>query len=193
MKQNHSDVQWFHRVNIMDMLLWNLQEGHQQSLSHDDWLLLKNHLLELLNEIEFNPFDVAEWFHTINAMTSRQLDLEEEEIIIQKGVEQNPSQYQFNVDNNWEPEFEDTEYEMPVVGQWVEFIGKNDHRLRCKLATINLRTDRYVFVNKSGMKVADWSGSELGRAISNQRVELQDNHQFFDRALQAVMGNFLKF
>ena len=218
LEKKHSDERWFHRVNILDMLLWSLQENNQESIPDEDWQILKSYLLDLLNQVELNPFAIAEWFHAINNITNRDLDLEEE-IVIQKKAEQEQeqelshSQQVFNVEHNWEPEFQDSEFHnsvldasdqdtllqafsdinMPVVGQWVEFIGKNDHRLRCKLATINLRTDRYVFVNKSGMKVAEWSGSELGRAISNHRVELQANHQFFDRALQAVMGNFLKF
>ena len=207
LEQSSSDEDWFHRVNTLDMLLWNLQKNRQKNIPDDDWQILKNYLLDHFNEVEINPFAVAEWLHTIDSITNKHIGLEEE-IVIQKQVDQQKNKPIVDTDEIGEPEFPEPEIdlsvpdtltqpfsdtEMPVVGQWVEFIGKNDHRLRCKLATINLHTDRYVFVNKSGMKVAEWSGPELEKAIQNHRVELLDKQQFFDRALQAVMNNFLKF
>ncbi|MET4695754.1 DUF1631 family protein [Endozoicomonas lisbonensis] len=207
LEQNSSDEHWFHRVNILDMLLWNLQESHQKSIPDDDWKILKAYLIEQFHEVDMNPFAVAEWFHIIDSMTNKHIDLEEE-IVIQKTTDQQKNQQIFTTDEIRESELSDQEFditvpdtrrqpfsdtEMPVVGQWVEFIGKNDHRLRCKLATIHLHTDRYIFVNKSGMKVAEWSGLELGKAIQHHRVELLNDQQFFDRALQAVMNKFTKF
>ena len=205
LEQNRSDEHWYHRINTLDMLLWNLQEEHQDKVNSDDWLTLKNYVLDQLNEVEFNPFIVAEWLHAINSMSDNDNINLEEEIIIQNKSEPEP------VDNtviqtNKHKENSDSENislapaltseqaaGMPEIGQWVEFIGKNEHRLRCRLAMINHHSNRYIFVNKSGMKVAEWSVTELKKAIINQKVEILDNHQFFDRALQAVMGNFLKF
>ncbi|MCW7556364.1 DUF1631 domain-containing protein [Endozoicomonas gorgoniicola] len=207
LEQGSSDEDWFHRVNTLDMLLWNLQENRQNNIPDDDWQILKNYLLDQFNEVEINPFAVAEWLHSIDSMTNKHIGLEEE-IVIQKQADQQQNKPTVETDEIRESEFPEPEIdlsisdtlpqpfpdtEMPVVGQWVEFIGKNDHRLRCKLATINCHTDRYVFVNKSGMKVAEWSGPELEKSIQNNRVELLDNQQFFDRALQAVMNKFLKF
>ena len=207
LEQSGSDEDWFHRVNTLDMLLWNLQENRQKDIPDDDWQILKNYLLDQFNEVEINPFAVAEWLHTIDSITNKHIGLEEE-IVIQKQADQQKNKPIVETDEIRESEFPEPEIdlsisdtlpqpfsdtEMPVVGQWVEFIGKNDHHLRCKLATINCHTDRYVFVNKSGMKVAEWSGPELEKAIQNHRVELLDNQQFFDRALQAVMNKFLKF
>ncbi|UYM14750.1 DUF1631 domain-containing protein [Endozoicomonas euniceicola] len=206
-EQGSSDEEWFHRVNTLDMLLWNLQENRQKDIPDDDWQILKNYLLDQFNGVEINPFAVAEWLHAIDSMTNKHIGLEEE-IVIQKQADQQKNKPIVETDEIRESEFPEPEIdlsisdtlpqpfsgtEMPVVGQWVEFIGKNDHHLRCKLATINCHTDRYVFVNKSGMKVAEWSGPELEKSIQNHRVELLDNQQFFDRALQAVMNKFLKF
>lgn len=204
--QNHSEDQWFHRVNTLEMLLWNIQENHQTETNENDWLVLKNNIIDLFSEVELSPFVVAEWLHSINKMTNNLIDLEEE-IIIEKN-EQPSNEQIYTPMTDIEPENSDTETEPPdfnselcenitipnlSVGQWVEFIGKNDRRLQCKLSTINHRSDRYLFINKSGMKVAEWSGVELKKAIKNQKIVILDNHQFFDRALQAVMGNFLKF
>ena len=203
---NEPDESWFHRVNTLDMLLWSLQDDHKESISSDDWLTIKSHVLNQLNEVGFNPFNISEWLHSLNSISNHDIELEEE-IVIQKKTEEYTESNTVTDSEHGETELPalDTPEQQnamtsdsddtlkPEVGQWVEFIGKNEHRLRCKLATIDLHTDRYVFVNKSGMKVADWSGTELGKAIKNQSLEILDNHQFFDRALQAVMGSFLKF
>ena len=79
------------------------------------------------------------------------------------------------------------------AGMWVEFVGNGSRRLRCKLSTIIRESDRYIFVNRSGMKVVEWSGYELEREISEGKVDILEENQFFERALHAVMDNFLKF
>lgn len=207
LEQNRSDEHWYHRVNTLDMLLWNLQKEHQDKVNTDDWPTFKNYVIDQLNEVEFNQFVVAEWLHAINSMINNGTDFEEEIIIQSQSEPESVDNTSIQIGKGRKNEdtmntsldpstpltsTSEPATEMPEIGQWVEFIGKNDHRLRCRLATIHY-SNRYIFVNKSGMKVAEWSGTELEKAIKNQKVEILDNHQFFDRALQAVMGNFLKF
>ncbi|KEI70822.1 hypothetical protein GV64_08740 [Endozoicomonas elysicola] len=78
-------------------------------------------------------------------------------------------------------------------GQWVEFIGEGDsHRLRCKLARLSKDRHRYIFVNRSGMRVAERSGSDLRKGIENGSVRIMEENPIFDRAIQAVMERFKK-
>ncbi|WP_257279831.1 DUF1631 domain-containing protein [Endozoicomonas sp. ISHI1] len=79
------------------------------------------------------------------------------------------------------------------IGQWVEFIGKQDHHFRCKLSSINTVSHRYTFINSSGMKVAEMSGYAIKSGIENERIRIIEDTQFFDKALHAVMNKFLKF
>ncbi len=74
-------------------------------------------------------------------------------------------------------------------GSWVEIQQDGAEPLRCKLATIVKPGDRYVFVNRRGMKVADKSRMALARDLQDERLVLLDDSQVFDRALQAVIGN----
>lgn len=78
-------------------------------------------------------------------------------------------------------------------GGWVELLqDDSDTPLRCKLSTIIQPGDRYVFVNRRGMKVADYGRMELARRLENKQLTLLDESEVFDRALQAVVGNLRK-
>ncbi|MFK0569999.1 DUF1631 family protein [Endozoicomonas sp.] len=78
-------------------------------------------------------------------------------------------------------------------GQWVEFIGEGDsHRLHCKLARLSKDRLRYIFVNRSGMRVAERSGRELRKGIENGSVRILEENPVFDRAIQAVLNRFKK-
>lgn len=79
------------------------------------------------------------------------------------------------------------------IGQWVEFVGEGkQHRLNCKLAHIDKHTNRYIFENRSGMKVAECDGRHLLNGIENGSIIIQNDVQIFDKALQAVFYKFKK-
>jgi len=75
------------------------------------------------------------------------------------------------------------------VGSWVEIQEDSDHKLRCKLAAIIKPTGKYIFVNRTGMKVME--KTRMGLAVEFRRgaVRLLDDALLFDRALESVIGN----
>ncbi|MBS7663903.1 DUF1631 domain-containing protein [Pseudomonas lalucatii] len=75
------------------------------------------------------------------------------------------------------------------VGSWVEFQEDDEHKLRCKLAAVIRPTGKYIFVNRTGMKVLE--KSRMGLAVEFRRcaVRLLDDALLFDRALESVIGN----
>lgn len=74
-------------------------------------------------------------------------------------------------------------------GVWVEMTQESGERLRCKLAAIVEPGEKYVFVNRRGMKVAERTRSGLAVALQAEDLTVLDESQVFDRALQAVIGN----
>jgi len=75
-------------------------------------------------------------------------------------------------------------------GSWVEIQQDGGAGvLRCKLATVVKPGDRYVFVNRRGMKVAEKTRMELARELQDDKLVMLNDSQVFDRALQAVIGN----
>ncbi|NAT18171.1 DUF1631 domain-containing protein, partial [Pseudomonas syringae pv. actinidifoliorum] len=78
------------------------------------------------------------------------------------------------------------------VGCWVEIQEDEEHKLRCKLTAIVEPTGRYVFVNRTGMKVLE--KTRIGLAVEFRRgaVRVLDDALLFDRALESVISNLRK-
>lgn len=78
------------------------------------------------------------------------------------------------------------------VGSWVEIQEDEEHKLRCKLAAVIKPTGKFIFVNRTGMKVME--KSRMGLAVEFRRgaVRLLDDALLFDRALESVIGNLRK-
>lgn len=75
------------------------------------------------------------------------------------------------------------------VGSWVELQEGEDRRLRCKLAAVIKATGKYIFVNRSGTKVAEYPLADVAQAMAEDRLVMLDDGLIFDRALESVIGN----
>ena len=78
------------------------------------------------------------------------------------------------------------------VGSWVEFQEDEEHKLRCKLAAIIKPTGKYIFVNRTGMKVLEKTRMGLAVEFRRSAIRLLDDALLFDRALESVIGNLRK-
>ncbi len=190
---------WAERVDMIKTLVRSLQEPNQ--LCDSDLNSLYLQLQEILEQSEINSDVASEWMTALKNF-HRVLD----EIVLESHLTKPEQEQEYLQETSATPSEEDTENEQseseiqkyfPVkglyAGQWVEVIGEGEsHRLRCKLDSINKVTDHYIFVNQSGMKIADWAGDQLKIEIEKGTVEIIEGHQIFDRALHAVMGKFKK-
>lgn len=75
------------------------------------------------------------------------------------------------------------------VGNWVDFRQDDGRILRCRLAAVINGIGKYIFVNRSGIKVAELNRSELETALIDQSIALIDDDRLFDRALESVISN----
>lgn len=75
------------------------------------------------------------------------------------------------------------------LGSWVEFQEDEDNSLRCKLAAIIESTGKYVFVNRTGLKVQEHSRTSLALEFRRGAARVLDDTLLFDRALESVLGN----
>ncbi|WPO99300.1 DUF1631 domain-containing protein [Pseudomonas sp. HR96] len=73
-------------------------------------------------------------------------------------------------------------------GCWVEIQEDEENKLRCKLTTIIEQTGKYIFVNRTGMKVLE--KTRMGLAVEFRRgsIRILDDALLFDRALQSVVS-----
>ncbi|MDT4864324.1 hypothetical protein FQZ97_990830 [compost metagenome] len=75
------------------------------------------------------------------------------------------------------------------VGSWVEFQEDPEHKLRCKLAAVIKSTGKYIFVNRTGLKVLEKNRVGLAVEFRRNAIRLLDDALLFDRALESVIGN----
>jgi len=76
-----------------------------------------------------------------------------------------------------------------ALGAWVEMAQGDGKKFRARLAAIIKATGRYIFVNRTGMKVAEHTQETLVLAMQAGDLLILDEGQLFDRALESVIGN----
>ncbi len=74
-------------------------------------------------------------------------------------------------------------------GGWFEMNEPEGGRYRCRLAAIIKSVDKYIFVNRNGMKVAEKNKVELASALRSGKLRQLDDGMLFDRALESVIGS----
>ncbi|AXS85087.1 MULTISPECIES: DUF1631 domain-containing protein [Marinobacter] len=74
------------------------------------------------------------------------------------------------------------------VGSWIELI-RDETRVRCKLAAFIKATGKYIFVNRSGAKVAEYQRQALAADMEAGRITMLDDGLIFDRALESIIDN----
>nr|WP_256489349.1 DUF1631 domain-containing protein [Pleionea sp. CnH1-48] len=75
------------------------------------------------------------------------------------------------------------------AGAWVEICREGDERQRCKLAAYIASSQKYIFVNRAGVKITEVSREQLAAAFKNETIVLLDDAALFDRALESVITN----
>lgn len=75
------------------------------------------------------------------------------------------------------------------VGNWVDFRQPDGKMLRCRLAAVINGIGKYIFVNRAGIKVAEFDKANLAEAIAQQRLFVIEDGRLFDRALESVISN----
>jgi hypothetical protein len=72
-------------------------------------------------------------------------------------------------------------------GIWLEFNTDAEHFERAKLSWISPMSGRYLFVNRRGLKVADYSPYELATVMAEGRARVLASNALFDRAMDAIV------
>lgn len=72
-------------------------------------------------------------------------------------------------------------------GTWLEFCPTGAPAERAKLSWISPMSGRYLFVNRRGLKVADYAPHELAAALAAGSARVLPAEPLFDRALDAIV------
>ena len=197
--QNHES--WRDGVAVLDDLLWVLQplsesEQIEQRDAKAPALLsaVSAGMVQLgCPEDEITQFDQWLSSHLENLSDNDRAYLSDderpelaiEETLVEEIVLASPI---IEVDENAIDKSVAEQLKLLTEGSWVE-IAEEDRKLRCKLATITQPGDKYIFVNRRGMKVLEKNKLELVELLKQDDLKRIDESQVFDRALQSVIGN----
>src|SRR5574337_464453 len=73
-------------------------------------------------------------------------------------------------------------------GNWLEFALEGEAPARAKLSWISPMSGRYLFVNRRGLKVADYAPRELAALFVDGHARVLAASALFDRAMTAIVG-----
>jgi hypothetical protein len=73
-------------------------------------------------------------------------------------------------------------------GTWLEFCLADEAMTRAKLSWISPMSGRYLFVNRRGLKVADYAPRELAVLLMDGQARILAANALFDRAMTAIVG-----
>ncbi|WP_226705171.1 DUF1631 domain-containing protein [Microbulbifer elongatus] len=89
-------------------------------------------------------------------------------------------------DSHWQQTFR------LAQGSWFELKRGEEEQFRCRLAAVIKDIDQFIFVNRNGAKVAEFTRMELAHALRNAHLMPLDDGMLFERALQSVIGTVRK-
>lgn len=220
LKHGDDSLEWQAGLAAMDDLVWSV-ELHEEPEARQRLLALVPGLLKALREgltsAAFDPFATSEFFSQLEVLHvqafqhfSRVQDdaahgspdsAEAEEAqgpamieVVEEIVLIAPGDQLLNEPVLRLPEDDAglAQVDKLRLGGWVEIQEDEDHKLRCKLAAIVEPSGRYVFVNRTGMKVLEKTRTGLAMEFRRGTIRMLDDALLFDRALESVLGNLRK-
>ncbi|MGY1445668.1 DUF1631 domain-containing protein [Pseudomonas chlororaphis] len=210
LKHGEQSSEWRQGLQTMEQLIWSVQR-HTDPEAAMQLLALVPDLLKALrdglNSAAFDPFATSEFFSQLEALHLQAFEhfaqdagphrpgvadeqpamVAVEEHIILPCAEEGPLEAAPLALAANDPGL--LRVEQLRLGAWVEFLEDEDNSVRCKLAAMVQPGDKYIFVNRTGMKVLE--RTRVGLALEFQRgaVRELDDTLLFDRALESVIGS----
>jgi hypothetical protein len=199
LKHGDQSAEWHADVQTMEQLIWSVQR-HDDGESSLRLLALVPGLLKSLRDglssTAFDPFATSEFFSELEALHVRVLERSDD--ADHSLIEVTPQLLQHSADladaatPSPRPAQDDAglcQVEQLRVGNWVVFDENDEQTLRCKLAAIIDETGKYVFVDRTGMKVLERDRTDLAMAFSRGGARALEDTLLFDRALETVLGD----
>lgn len=204
LKHGDQSAEWHADVQTMEQLIWSVQR-HDEADANLRLLSLVPGLLKALrdglNSSAFDPFATSEFFSELEALHVQLLDrpplapepadapvmVQVLEEIVLRTADEGPvetASVRLPADDAGLRQVDQLR-----LGSWVEFQEDEENTLRCKLAAIIETTGKYIFVNRTGMKVLERSRTGLALEFRRGAVRALDDTLLFDRALESVIGN----
>lgn len=215
LKEGPGSNAWKQSVNTIDVLLWSVQpheqEGDRNRLATVNPRLLNN----LRKALRITQLDAE----VIDNLIAQLKDVQEETFGASQeetetaevaadvaDADYSNSENESETANVIEPEAEAATVEFKedeitedhpalqhvdglAVGMWVEFSDGEEQNVRCKLAAKINAIDKFIFVNRQGVKVVEKTRMGLAKELRDGSVRIISDGALFSRALESVIGN----
>ncbi|MBK5510238.1 DUF1631 domain-containing protein [Pseudomonas sp. TH15] len=207
LKHGDQSAEWHADVQTMAQLIWSVQRHDEADASLRLLSLVPGLLKSLrdgLSSSAFDPFATSEFFSELEALhvqlferparTPEQTTPRDEPVMVEVREE-------IVLRTADEGPVDTASVRLPAddigllqvdqlrLGCWVEFQEDEENTLRCKLAAVIDATGKYIFVNRTGMKVLERNRIGLALEFRRGAVRALDDTLLFDRALESVIGN----
>lgn len=211
-KEGPGSNAWKQSVNTIDVLLWSVQpheqEGDRNRLATVNPRLLNN----LRKALRITQLDAER----VDSLITELKEVQEETFIQQPeevpadeadtlvGDDAEEAVTEEGEETPIEPEAEAVEFKEDeiseghpalahvdalAVGMWVEFSDADEQSVRCKLAAKINAIDKFIFVNRQGVKVVEKTRLGLAKELRDGSVRIISDGALFSRALESVIGN----
>jgi len=206
LKHGDQSAEWHADVQTMEQLVWSVQRHDEPDASLQLLALVPGLLKSLrdgLSSSAFDPFATGDFFSELESLHVQLFERPQPRAIAHEAEGPIMVQVQEEIVLRTADEgpIETTSVRLPAddaglllvdqlhLGGWVEFQEDEDNTLRCKLAAIIESTGRYIFVDRTGMKVRERDRTGLALDFRRGAVRTLDDTLLFDRALESVIGN----
>ena len=205
LKHGDQSAEWHADVQSMEQLIWSVQRHDEPDASLRLLALVPGLLKSLrdgLSSSAFDPFATSEFFSELEALhvqlferpgqkPEQSVDTPVMVEVLQGIVLRTADEGPVETASVRLPEDDAglLQVDQLRLGCWVEFQEDEENTLRCKLAAIIEATGKYIFVNRTGMKVLERSRTGLALEFRRGAVRALDDTLLFDRALESVIGN----
>ena len=206
MREGVGSNSWKHVINTIDELLWTVKsekaEGDRERLGKVNPKLLKNlagafriagvekaiadPLLSQLKEAQEQSFEAA---------ASREITQAAVETVNGVQVLVNDIPINFGDDDTPDKSLsipETDEFLLQVnklpLGVWVEFKFSEDRMIPCTLAAKLDTIDKFIFINRQGVKIVEKSRMGLARELKSGTLKIISEWPLFERAMESVIG-----
>lgn len=209
LKHGVNSPEWASGLRTMDDLIWSV-EPHDEPAARMRLLELVPGLLKALRDgltsSAFDPFATGEFFSQLEALHVQAFQRELQSIdpaaaheeppmvaileeIVLEGTETLAADAQIALADD---DAGLVEVDKLRLGSWLEIREDEEFTLRCKLTAIIESTGKYIFVNRTGMKVLERTRTQLALEFDEGHVRVLDDTLLFDRALDSVVSNLRK-
>ncbi len=193
-------------IEFVERLLWSVAANNEPD-HRNELITALPVLIETLrlgfNRVSLNAFETGQWFEQLERLhmaklsrkpqldkvveppaVSEKVDLEDLDAALAELDAVEPS-----TDSNVDREAQGRALDSLRVGNWVDLRQDDGKMLRCRLAAVINGIGKYIFVNRAGIKVAEYNRDALVEALTDGDLQLIDDDRMFDRALESVISN----